>query len=118
MLKELSIPAIVVVLAVAFLDPFMVLMPSTLVHFFLGGLLVTFVVYALHIVHESPRDEREEAHRAYAARVAYLVGSGALVFGIMYEVLVLHSVDPVIVIALVGMTVAKYATALYAAKHF
>ena len=115
--KELIIPAVVVLLTIAFLDPFMVLMPEMLLYSLLALLFIVFVGFALLIFKETAEDEREDTHRAFAGRIAYIVGSGVLVLGIMYQVLILHEVDPILVIALALMTVAKYAGVAYAKKH-
>lgn len=117
MYKEALIPLIVLAASIAFLDPFMVLMPSMLVYTILGMLLAAFVAYALLIFREQAADEREEAHRAFAGRISYIVGTGILVFGIIYQVLVLHSVDPLLVLALAGMTVAKYVSLHFVRTH-
>jgi hypothetical protein len=72
-------------------------------------LLLVSVIYSLLIWREKPLDEREYMHRAYAGRIAYLAGVIVLVIGIVYQVLVVHSVDIFLVATLVGMTIAKYA---------
>ncbi len=115
--KELLIPVIVVLLATAFLDPFMILMPSMLVYTLLALLLIMFAAYALLIFKEVAEDEREDAHRAFSGRIAYFVGAAVLVLGIGYQVLVVHEVDPLLVIVLASMTVAKYASLEYAKRH-
>lgn len=109
MKNEIIIPTVVIVLAIAFLDPFMVLMPSMMVYTLLAVLLILFSVFALFILKERALDEREELHRATADRFAYIAGSGVLVLGIVYQVLVVHHVDELLVLALVAMTVAKFA---------
>lgn len=115
--KELLIPTVVVIAAVAFLDPFMVLMPGMLVYMALGLLFVAFISYALLIFNETAYDEREEVHRAFAGRIAYITGVGVLVLGIMYQVLVLHTIDGILVIALAAMTIAKYVSVVYAKRN-
>jgi len=115
--KELLIPLAVVLLSVAFLDPFMVLMPSTLVYMLLVLLLLVFVVFSLLVINETAADEREEVHRAFAGRMAYISGTGVLVAGIVYQVLIIHAIEPLLVITLASMTVAKYASLHYAKKN-
>ncbi|MFT5037022.1 MAG: putative membrane protein [Candidatus Azotimanducaceae bacterium] len=117
MSKELIIPVVVVLLSVAFLDPFMVLMPSMLVYTLLALLLAVFAAFALLVFKEVAEDEREDTHRAYSGRVAYFVGAGMLVLGIGYQVLFLHEVDPLLVVVLTGMTIAKYASLAYAKRY-
>lgn len=111
--KEIIVPMVVVALSVAFLDPFMVLMPESVVYLCVALLFIATLSYSLLIWHEKPADEREHMHRAYAGRIAYLIGVVALVVGILYHVIVLHKVDIFLVIALASMTIAKFA----ARKH-
>ena len=74
-----------------------------------------YIGFALLMWREKAEDERQEAHRAYAARVAYLAGTGVLVLGIIYEVLKLHTtVDPLLIVTLTVMVVAKYVALQYA----
>lgn len=107
--KEIIVPIAVVALSVAFLDPFMVLMPESVVYICVVLLFLASLSYSLLIWHEKPADEREYMHRAYAGRIAYLTGVIALVVGILYHVIVIHQVDIFLVITLASMTVAKYA---------
>jgi hypothetical protein len=107
-IKNIITPVIVIVFAVLFLDPFMVLMPLPMVYALLGAFFIAFVVYALLLWCERAADEREVAHRAFAARVAYLAGSATLVLGIIIEALWLGAVDPFLVVSLVVMTIAKF----------
>lgn len=116
MFKNIFIPITVLMLAAAFLDPFMVLMPESMVYGLLVLLFVVFVVYTLLIWREHVNDEREEMHRAFAGRVAYIAGSATLVVGIMYQAHFLHHVDPFLIIGLAVMTTAKYGGLLYAEK--
>ena len=116
MFKNILVPIVVLVLAAAFLDPFMVLMPESLVYGLLVFLFITFVAYTSLIWREQAHDEREEMHRAFAGRVAYIAGSATLVTGIIYQAHFVHHVDPFLIIALAIMTIAKYLGILYAEK--
>ena len=115
--KEVLIPIGVVVLSVAFLDPFMYLMPAQLVNLCIALLLILSFMYSLLIWRERPADEREYMHRAFAGRMAYLAGVIVLVVGIIYQALMLHTVDVFLVVALTLMTVAKYVAFLHAQKR-
>lgn len=106
--KQLFIPLGVIALSYAFLDPLMVLMPTMFVYFVLALFFLGYISFALLMWNETPTDEREMVHRAYAARFAYLAGVGVLVVGIMYQVLLLHVVDPLLILTLTVMVVAKY----------
>ena len=111
------IPLIVVILATVLLDPFMILMSANMVYTLLVLLFINFVFYALLIAKESSSDEREASHRGFAGRIAYLVGSGMMVAGIIYQAYFIHTVDSWLILALVAMTIAKY-TALFIAEKF
>lgn len=114
MKKDILVPIIVGVAALTFLDPFMYLMPSMMVSFVLGILMIATVVYALIIFKEGARDEREVSLRAFADRQAGLIGTVGLVLVIVYQVLVVHHVDTVVVVILLAMIVTKYLAHVYA----
>ena len=114
MIKDLLVPLVVVITALAFFDPLMYLMPSMMVSWVLGLLMVSTLVYALIIFKEGARDEREVSLRAYADRLAALIGTIGLVTVIMYQVLVIHDVDTSIIVILIAMIVTKYAAHVYA----
>lgn len=116
MYKSFIVPLTVLILSAAFLDPFMVLMPESMVYGLLALLFVAFVAYSLLVWREGAEDEREEMHRAFAGRSAYIAGSASLVLGIIYQAHFLHHVDVWLIIALAVMTVAKYVGFLYAEK--
>lgn len=114
MKKDIFVPVIVMVSALAFLDPFMYLMPGMMVSVMLGILMIATVAYALIIFKEEARDEREVSLRASADRITGLVGTAGLVAVIIYQVLVVHRVDTVIVLILLSMIVTKYLAHVYA----
>lgn len=116
MKKDILVPIVVIVSAVAFIDPFMYLMPSMMVSVVLGVLMVSSLGYALIVFKEGARDEREVSLRAFADRIACLVGTIGLVGMIVYQVLVVHHVDTFIVIILLAMIVTKYLAHLYAER--
>ena len=106
--KQLLIPLGVIALSYAFLDPLMVLMPTMAVYIALALFFSGYIGFALLMWREKATDEREATHRAYAARFAYLAGVGVLVVGIIYQVLTLNTVDPLLILTLTVMVVAKY----------
>ena len=116
MKKDILVPIVVGVAALAFLDPFMYLMPSMMVSVVLGILMIATVVYALIIFKEDARDEREVSLRAFADRQAGLINTTGLVLVIVYQVLVVHRVDTVIVLILLAMIVTKYVAHVYAER--
>jgi hypothetical protein len=117
MKKDIIVPLVVMVTALAFLDPFMYLMPSMMVSLVLGVLMIATVIYGLIIFKERAQDEREVTVRAFADRHAGLVGTIGLVMVIVYQVLVVHHVDAVIVLILLAMIVTKYVAHVYAERH-
>jgi ABC-type xylose transport system permease subunit len=114
MRKDILVPVVVIVSALAFIDPFMYLMPSMMVSLVLGVLMVSSVSYALMVYKEGARDEREISLRAFADRIACLVGTTGLVGLIVYQVLVIHHVDTFVVVILLLMIISKYVAHIYA----
>ena len=115
--KEIVIPIVVLALSYAFFDPFMVLMPTAFVYTIMVLFFLVYIGFTLLVWHESARDERELAHRAYADRIAHLIGTGVLVIGIIYQAFTAHSVDTWLILALSVMVIAKYfALRYYEAK--
>jgi len=112
--KGILIPLGVIAVSYVFLDPLMMFMPPFAVYVALSLFFAGYIGFALLMWKEKAEDERQEAHRAYAARVAYLAGTGVLVLGIIYEVLALHAVDPLLILTLTVMVVAKYGALQYA----
>lgn len=96
------------------LDVFMPSMMQTLV-VCLAGLL--FLLFAGFVWREQAEDEREELHRFLAARFAYLVGAGILMIAVLIQSLA-HMLDPWIIVALVGMLIAKIAGRMYAKSRY
>ncbi len=109
---EVAVTAALVVLAVLVLNPSHLIMPDMVLTGLLAGLLAFFCLFAVFVVRERVRDEREMNHRALSGRVAFLIGSAVLVFGIIAEGMK-HAVDQWLVIALVAMIVGKLATRIY-----
>ncbi len=107
MFKDFLVPALVVVIAVAFLDPFMYLMSSMVVNLLLALLMLVSVIYAVFIFKEQALDEREVAIRATADRLAFMAGTVVLTGAIIFQVLYMHRVGEEVVLALVVMVVVK-----------
>jgi len=118
MSKHLFLTIAVSVLALLFLDPFMVLMPESVTWLVLGGLMLSTIVYGLLIFTEKAQDEREVSIRGFADRVSYLVGMILLVAVIAMDLFTLGKVYPEIVIILVVMVVSKSIAHWYACNHF
>ena len=113
---EIGMPVVLIVLAIAFLNPFNFWMPSMLVSFLLLVMVIIFGVFASFILKEHARDEREEVHRAIAGRGAFLFGMSITLLGIVLQELQ-HKLDPWLVIIFVGMIVAKVVSLVYIQKR-
>jgi glucose uptake protein GlcU len=108
-LKETAVTIAMIAIAVALLNPFHFWMPDMMVMGMLAFALVLFGIFASFILREKSVDEREEQHKSLAGRNAFLTGSGILMLGIVAQGYT-HTVDPWLVIALIGMVVVKLAT--------
>ncbi len=105
--KHTLLPIIVSLLALAFLDPFMYLMPGDITWVVLGVLMLSTAVYGFFILTEKADDEREISIRAFADRISCLVGMSLLVISIAYHLVVDGHVYPEIIIILVVMIISK-----------
>ncbi len=111
------LPIIVSILALAFLDPFMLFMTEGIQAITLGGLLLATASYGFFVLTEQASDEREVSNRAQADRYSSLVGMGLLVIVIAYQLLVRGQVCQEIIIILVAMVLTKSAAHYYASNH-
>ncbi len=111
-MKEVIASIVLIALLVLLLNPFGFWMPTSLQMVILGGAIVAFGAIAAFVLRERGGDEREEAHRSFAGRAAFLAGSAALLFGIVVQSLD-HTVDPWLVAVLVVMVVSKMSARLY-----
>jgi drug/metabolite transporter (DMT)-like permease len=84
---------------------------------FLSGLIAgVYFVLVSFIWGEGMRDERDQEHRFFASRYAYLTGSMILILGIVYQSTTMH-VDPWLPGALSAMFVAKLFSRIYSEKY-
>ena len=105
------------VLALLVLNPFHFWMPTMLAMVLLAALFVVFGVFAVFVMRERAVDEREEQHRSFAGRVAFLTGAMLLMLGILVEDLQ-HNLDPWLVVVLAGMIIAKLSARVYSDRRF
>jgi|SRR5581483_309580 len=103
---------VLIVLAVAVLNPTHAWMPDMTLMLLQVAVLVVFCLLAAFVLRESAHDEREALHRALAGRIAFLAGSAVLVVGIISEGMT-HAVDAWLVLALIVMILSKFVTRLY-----
>ena len=116
-ITEISIAAVLIVLLILLLDPFMYLMTSPMQMLTLALILIIFVSFCAFVWREKPNDERETLHKQIASRFAYLSGASVLIIGVIYQSLN-HILDPWIVFALIVMILAKIAGSLYANNKY
>lgn len=110
--KEIFVSLVFVVLLILFLNPFNFWMPNELLMMMIIGLAVVFAVYAGFIWRENAKDERETLHRMLAGRMAYLVGTGILVLGIIVQSF-RHELDSWLIFTLGSMILAKIFGIIY-----
>lgn len=115
-LKETVVTVALLAIAILLLNPFNFWMPDMMVISMLVGALVLFGIFSSFILREKTIDERDEQHKTLAGRNAFLAGSGILILGIVVQGYT-HSVDPWLVITLIGMVVVKIITRVWSDKH-
>jgi hypothetical protein len=118
MTKHLFLPVSVSVLALLFLDPFQILMPTGVTWIILGGLMISTLAYGLLFLTEKVSDERDIVIRSFADRVSCLVGMSLLVMVIATHFLSTGKVYSEIIIILVLMVISKSIAYYYASKNF
>lgn len=116
-IKEVVVSSVLIILAILLLNPFDFWMPDMALIFMLVLTLVIFAAFSIFIVREKVRDEREASHRMFAGRIAFLIGSAVLTFGIVAQAFH-HSVDGWLVVALVAMVITKLSARLYSDSKF
>ncbi len=110
-IEYLSATAIITI-AIIFLNPTHLTMPSSVVSMLTLGLILAFLAFSALIFREHTSDERESLHRLVSGRISYLVGVGTLIIGIIVQAS-LHEIDPWLVIALCAMVLSKLVSRIY-----
>ena len=113
---EKVVAGALVLIAILLLNPFHFWMPDMMVLGMLAGALVLFGLFASFILREDSRDERDELHRTFAGRNAFLAGCAVLILGIVAQGYS-HAVDPWLVVALIVMLVVKIVTRIWSDKN-
>ncbi len=109
---EIAVSVVLLALLFILFNPFGVFMPGYVVMGLLLGAVVSFGVFSIFLWREGEGDERENLHRMFADRIAYLTGSGLLLAGIVVQELS-HSLDPWLIYALAAMIIAKVVARIY-----
>jgi hypothetical protein len=111
------ISAILVCVGAFFLiNPTDIWMPDMAHMTVLGITVAAFGALSLFVIHESSIDERDDAHRSFSGRVAFLAGSFVLVIAIAAQTLS-HSLDGWLVVALVAMVLAKLGARVWSDRY-
>lgn len=110
--SEIIAALILVVLMGGLLNPFHWFMPEPMVMMMILAAVVVFALFASFVWKEKARDEREQLHRTFSGRIAFLSGTAVLVLGIIIEGLN-HKVDVWLVLTLTVMIFAKIIASIY-----
>lgn len=94
------------VLALLAIAPKALVMPTSLQMLILAIVLGLIAAFLVLLWREQPDDEREMQNQALASRLAYIVGSLALIAALIIQSLN-HSLDPAIPVALLLMIATK-----------
>lgn len=111
-LSEIIIVLLILLILGLYLTPRETLLSHGMDMMMTAALAVVFGIFAVFVWQEQARDEREILHRMLAGRVAYLVGSGVLVIGIIAQDLN-HRADPWLVLTLMAMVLTKVLGSAY-----
>jgi hypothetical protein len=110
-ISEIAIAVLLIILAALLWNPYW--MPMGLLYAVLVCFILVFGSFAAFIWREKGGDERDVLIRHIASRFAYLAGALVMAVGVIYEVLVQHSVDPWLVIAFIVTILGKAAGFMY-----
>jgi hypothetical protein len=105
-IQEIIVALILIAIVIFLLNPFHLWMPTMMLMSIIIALGVVFGVFASFFLREKVTDEREITHRMIAARASFLIGTTALIIGIIVQSFS-HNVDIWLVITLVVMILAK-----------
>lgn len=111
-MKELITTIILIGLLVGIASPVTDRMPEAAHMTLLALLVASFGCLAVFILRERASDEREAMHRMHAGRIAFLVGAGVAIIGIVVQS-TRGIVDPWLVGTLVAMSAAKVVAHYY-----
>ena len=113
---EMVSAGVLLLSAVLLVNPLQLWMPTMLHMIMLAVVVAAFGVLAVFVVFERVVDERDDAHRSFAGRDAFLVGSAILLMGIVVQTFA-HTLDPWLVVALLGMVVAKIGARMWSSSN-
>lgn len=103
---ELAVTLVILLLLLVIANPWYMWMPKMSEMVLSCLLLLALVLYAVFILREQVRDERDEYYRLVLSRLALLTTSGVLVIGLLVG-LSEKAVDPWLAGALAALVVTK-----------
>jgi fumarate reductase subunit D len=115
--QESIVSVILVILLILLTHPFGWFKQENLSFITMCTIVPVFIVFAALVWKERALDERESFHRMIAGRFAFLVGSGVLVVGIVYQKLY-GTLDKWLVFALAAMVLGKIFGRVYSKMKF
>lgn len=91
-------------------------MPTMFANGVLLAVIAAFIIFAVFVWKEKAPDERAEQHRLAADRIAFLVGAGVLVCGVLWQTWH-HAQNGWLLGALVAMVLSKLCALVYQEMH-
>jgi len=115
---SLMLPLAQGILALLFLDPFMIIMPTYAMFVVLGLLLLTSAAYVTLMLKEKTSDEREEVIRGRVDRTMYIASMVGIVGITSYYLITKGMVYPEIIVLLVALSGLKIGLHIYGERHW
>ncbi len=109
---EIISALVLITVLVLLINPLHIWMPNAFTMSLLGVALVVFGIFTVFMLREQPQDEREALHRLLAGRIAFLIGAGILMMGIVIQMFA-HQLDIWLPATLGGMVLAKIVGLVY-----
>lgn len=113
---EIVTSVMLFLLLIVLMDPLHSFMLTSMQMVVLCICIVVFGIYGVFIMRSHPRDEREQFHAFFAARLSHLVGATILLIGITIEK-IQHRSPGWLLLALAGMVIAKGIGFFYAQRR-
>jgi hypothetical protein len=110
---SIAISSLIVVTTIVLTDPFMLYMPMGIVLPMLIIACVSLCAWAGLVMTETSTDEREQQHRDFSGRLAYVSGLLMLTAAFVFQGYH-HAIDPVIPYVLSAMVITKIGARMYA----
>jgi predicted permease len=112
-IQEIILSLMLAGLLVFFVNPMDFWMPSDTDLMIVFGAIIIYAFFAVFVWKEKARDEREEEHKKFAGHIAFVVGTGLLIVGLLVQHFEMKMLDPWLVYTLAGMVMAKVLGRIY-----